>query len=206
MNLQEQISRIQSMMGIIKEQGEPSEEKLTFYHGGLPSEATLSDIDVFRLSGRQQKKGRDYAGFYMSPDIGDDSFALKYHKANEGSGLHKITLPIDSKVYEYPSSMERISQTELKDLYEKGYDYISGKNLFGKPEYVLLNKDIAQLEIVSNGMDDEGGITDTSDIDSDNYEMLEGEITEKCWKGYTQKGMKTMFGKRYPNCVKKTKK
>jgi hypothetical protein len=32
------------------------------------------------------------------------------------------------------------------------------------------------------------------------------EITEKCWPGYTKKGMKTMFGKRYPNCVKKTKK
>jgi hypothetical protein len=36
-------------------------------------------------------------------------------------------------------------------------------------------------------------------------EMSEEELTEKCWKGYTQKGMKTMFGKRYPNCVKKTK-
>jgi len=34
----------------------------------------------------------------------------------------------------------------------------------------------------------------------------ESEITEKCWKGYTQKGMKTMFGKRYPNCVKKKNK
>jgi len=33
----------------------------------------------------------------------------------------------------------------------------------------------------------------------------ETELTEKCWKGYTQKGMKTMFGKRYPNCVKKKK-
>ena len=29
------------------------------------------------------------------------------------------------------------------------------------------------------------------------------EMTEACWKGYTQKGMKTMFGKKYPNCVKK---
>ena len=36
-------------------------------------------------------------------------------------------------------------------------------------------------------------------------EMKEGELTEKCWKGYTKKGMKTMFGKRYPNCVKNTK-
>jgi hypothetical protein len=37
------------------------------------------------------------------------------------------------------------------------------------------------------------------------HQYNEGELTEKCWKGYTQKGMKTMFGKRYPNCVKKTK-
>ena len=34
------------------------------------------------------------------------------------------------------------------------------------------------------------------------HEQNESELTERCWKGYTQKGMKTMFGKRYPNCVK----
>jgi hypothetical protein len=28
------------------------------------------------------------------------------------------------------------------------------------------------------------------------------EILEACWKGYHKEGMKTMFGKRYPNCVK----
>ena len=32
------------------------------------------------------------------------------------------------------------------------------------------------------------------------------QLTEKCWRGYTQKGMKTMFGKKYPNCVKKESK
>ena len=37
-------------------------------------------------------------------------------------------------------------------------------------------------------------------------EINESELTERCWKGYTQKGMKTMFGKRYPNCVKVKKK
>ena len=31
----------------------------------------------------------------------------------------------------------------------------------------------------------------------------ETEMTEACWKGYTKDGMKTMFGKKYPNCVKK---
>ena len=28
-------------------------------------------------------------------------------------------------------------------------------------------------------------------------------LSEKCWKGYEKKGMKTMFGKRVPNCVKR---
>ena len=28
-------------------------------------------------------------------------------------------------------------------------------------------------------------------------------LLEKCWKGYEKKGMKTMFGKKVPNCVKK---
>jgi len=37
-------------------------------------------------------------------------------------------------------------------------------------------------------------------------EELEELLSEKCWKGYEKKGMKTMFGKRYPNCVKKKKK
>jgi len=35
--------------------------------------------------------------------------------------------------------------------------------------------------------------------------ISEENIDEKCWKGYEKKGMKTMFGKRYPNCVKKKK-
>ena len=48
-------------------------------------------------------------------------------------------------------------------------------------------------------------------IPSDNFNKIkgiqtEGELTERCWTGYTQKGMKTMFCKRYPNCVKIKKK
>jgi len=45
----------------------------------------------------------------------------------------------------------------------------------------------------------------TRNCEEDIEDLFEGEITERCWKGYTQKGMKTMFGKKYPNCVKKKK-
>lgn len=31
------------------------------------------------------------------------------------------------------------------------------------------------------------------------------QLLEACWKGYHKEGMKTMFGKKYPNCVKNKK-
>ena len=46
----------------------------------------------------------------------------------------------------------------------------------------------------------------TDDIRSMIAEELENLLTEKCWPGYEKKGMKKMFGKMYPNCVKKSKK
>jgi hypothetical protein len=32
---------------------------------------------------------------------------------------------------------------------------------------------------------------------------MKEDLNEACWAGYEKKGMKTMFGKKYPNCVKK---
>jgi len=49
-------------------------------------------------------------------------------------------------------------------------------------------------------------VTAVNNIGKVKTETKEQEIQERCWKGYTQKGMKTMFGKRYPNCVKVKKK
>ena len=43
-------------------------------------------------------------------------------------------------------------------------------------------------------------------LDKKKKEKEKEKVDEACWKGYEKKGMKTMFGKRYPNCVKKTKK
>jgi len=144
-----------------------TEGDYVFYHGGLSPDVTLSDIDVLRSSVRQQKGKGNYGGFYMSPDIGKNSFAVKYQQSNPGSGLHQITLPSDSKVYEYPNGLERVSRSTLQDLIDKGYDFISGKNIFGNPEYILLNKNRATLKLVpSNDMDNDG-IPNRLDIDPD---------------------------------------
>jgi len=47
--------------------------------------------------------------------------------------------------------------------------------------------------------------SDMSGEKSWNEGIEEGMLMEKCWPGYEKKGMKKMFGKMYPNCVKKKK-
>ena len=58
----------------------------------------------------------------------------------------------------------------------------------------------------SEGMEDFYKLPELTEtqISALKYAGYEVEVLdEKCWKGYEKKGMKTMFGKRYPNCVKK---
>ncbi len=76
-----------------------------------------------------------------------------------------------------------------EDYYSDVMDYLRNlcRNLFGQYLIDIYERTCTDEELVEQ-------------------EQNESEINERCWKGYTQKGMKTMFGKRYPNCVKKTKK
>lgn len=76
------------------------------------------------------------------------------------------------------AAYQNAKDTETKDRLKRAYDYIESVKEKSKEKTIRLQK----------------------------QEQTESELTEKCWPGYTQKGMKTMFGKRYPNCVKKTKK
>ena len=51
-----------------------------------------------------------------------------------------------------------------------------------------------QIEMVAFDADGEGAMRDEG--------IAEEQLDEKCWDGYEKKGMKNMFGKRVPNCVK----
>ena len=96
--------------------------------------------------------------------------------------------------YEYADAVIDYAIDELlseldDDIYERDYysdvmDYLRNfcRNEFG--QYLI---DIYERTCTEEELDEQ---------------QNESEITERCWKGYTQKGMKTMFGKRYPNCVK----
>ena len=96
---------------------------------------------------------------------------------------------------------------KLKDLLNEG-----GMELKKLEDAIkMFQKKIKKQGMVTNARDEEhlerlmkvyndmGGRKIKENSESVNW------LYEKCWKGYEKKGMKTMFGKRYPNCVKKTK-
>ena len=107
--------------------------------------------------------------------------------------------------------------TKYGDWVNVDWDEIKKKldNINDYPDNTFTGKYKSRpLKLISIG--DEGNrwgynFSVVKSIPSDNFNKIksiqtEGELTERCWKGYTQKGMKTMFGKRYPNCVKIKKK
>ena len=148
MNLQEQISRIQSMMGLITESNDFEERLYIDWDENYGNSFKI----VHTPEGAQ-------TGGEWNPDL-----------------ISIVTPENTNAWYEWEELPEEklIGWKENWDRIQKG---------LGDHKYKQI------VRSMSNNQ----------------QEMKEGELTERCWKGYTQKGMKTMFGKRYPNCVKKKK-
>jgi hypothetical protein len=111
-----------------------------------------------------------------------------------------------------------ITSFTLPDPEDERDNLIFKFDVFGKPEYNInpeffnsinsvfgKKKNIKKI-IIKWFEDKEVDMDLVKNSDTNKQEQNESEITERCWKGYTQKGMKTMFGKKYPNCVKIKKK
>ncbi|MDR2191976.1 MAG: hypothetical protein LBO62_03770, partial [Endomicrobium sp.] len=118
----------------------------TFYHGGLDESFNLESLDVFRKAQKQQKRGRNYAGFYLFDADGGRQSAQRYAlQAGEGKGIGVFEINADAKILELTENgaIERITKEKLEEL-SKQYDMIKGANILGKTEYVLLNKKVIQ--------------------------------------------------------------
>jgi hypothetical protein len=109
-----------------------------------------------------------------------------------------------------------INYPTLCDDFEDAYEYADAVIDYAIDELLEeFDEDIYEEDYYSDVMDylrklcrDEFGkyLIDIYEMTCSEEDINESEITERCWKGYTQKGMKTMFGKKYPNCVKIKKK
>ena len=126
----------------------------------------------------------------------------------------------DSKEFkEYEKNMDPKKRQALKDKATKGMKFThegtsyglykgSGKakgamkDFLDKKAKMLTKKRNAQSDAAKNNPHFDS--TQPSPSGRNKYEEMSfQQFQEKCWAGYEKKGMKTMFGKRYPNCVKK---
>ena len=123
---------------------------------------------------------------YINDAEYDTQFYCDHFETGEDYADEVIDTAIDRLLSQIDEDIEEM------DYYSDVLDYLRNlcRNLFG--EYLINSYKKNCLK-------------DKNVVSIGRQEQTESEITERCWKGYTQKGMKTMFGKRYPNCVKKTK-
>ena len=110
------------------------------YHGGLPDDTTIEKIDLDRLGSQQNKRGRTYGGFYLT-DESSTSWTEKYAKERNGN-IHGFLITGSSRIMEIQDrDIDRLSQKQREELAEK-YDLVKGKDLLGRVQYVLLNKNV----------------------------------------------------------------
>ena len=97
------------------------------------------------------------------------------------------------------AAYQNAKNPEVKARLKKGLEYITKRKEASKKKTERLNK----LKETSNPQSGKAAPYGSGYAPIKQKNLEEDILTEKCWKGYTQKGTKMMFGKRYPNCVKK---
>jgi len=183
MNLQEQISRIQSMMGVISES--------IYSNNNINIGDIYEESDIYTYVQKLHHKRKED---FWEGDLGERIEKYPFYIVKE--------IPI-----------EQIEMDEFQVDDDDVEEYVElFKKLNSYPPIVLTKKQYGYYYIIdgthrANALRELGLKSIICFVGKKKtQEMKEGELTERCWAGYTQKGMKTMFGKRYPNCVKKKKK
>lgn len=98
------------------------------HYGDLPE--GLASIDPLRPAQKQQKKGRNYGGFYVGPE----SHASLYPGTRYG-----FDIAPNARVFRVNQVIDRIPVETLQTLRDQGVDIIYGKDIRGKEQGVVLN-------------------------------------------------------------------
>ena len=167
----------------------------------------------------EQKRRRDDVN--DGPDVQNEASYTGPDKKDRAL-IKKMDNPsYAKKLADYEKNMDPKKRQALKDKATKGMKFThegmsyglykgSGKpggamkDYLDKKAKMLTKKRNKQSDAAKNNPHFDS--TQPSPSGRNKYEQVTfQQFQEKCWPGYEKKGMKTMFGKRYPNCVKKKK-
>jgi 4a-hydroxytetrahydrobiopterin dehydratase len=131
------------------------------------------------------------------------------------SDLHRIVKRVISESKDWSESKEKLEKTFKFEDFNDSIDFVNKVAKIAEQQNhhpdITIKYDKVKITITDH---EKGGVTEkcrklVKSINEIEEPLKEEhnkiELTERCWRGYTQKGMKTMFGKKYPNCVKNKK-
>jgi hypothetical protein len=119
-----------------------------------------------------------------------DTLSKKSFKAKPHARKSQIINVIHQRVR---AAYGKAKDPKVKARLKRALDYIEKRKETSKRKTKTLNKETA---------DPQSGKAVPYGSGYAPVQQNEYILNEKCWSGYTKKGMKTMFGKKYPNCVK----
>jgi hypothetical protein len=124
------------------EQQAKAEGDLVLYHGGLPEGTTLDGIDLNRSGTQQNKRGATYGGFYLT-DESSKKWSEDYAEKRNGV-MHGFAIDKNARIDDRGTQqIDRIS-AEARAIAAEKSDIIKGKDLLGRTQYVILNKDVVK--------------------------------------------------------------
>ncbi len=117
--------------------------------------------------------------------------AADYIDSGESKVDEAFKMPEKINPKDLRSSKRSANIRALSQHGSTGGERAAAENKRQEPKMPLVRKGDSNIRNINAGYE-------PSLVDKITKEVLD----EKCWTGYKKKGMKTMFGKRYPNCVK----
>jgi uncharacterized protein involved in exopolysaccharide biosynthesis len=128
--------------------------------------------------------------FKTAQDI-KDTLSKESFKSKKHARKSQIINVIHQRVR---AAYGKAKDPKVKARLKRALDYIEKRKEASKEKTKSLNKETS---------DPQSGKAAPYGSGYAPIQQNEDILNEKCWPGYTKKGMKTMFGKKYPNCVKK---
>ena len=128
--------------------------------------------------------------FKTAQDV-KDTLSKKTFKAKPHARKSQIINVLHQRIR---AAYSRAKDPDVKSRLKRALDYIEKRKEASKEKTKSLNKETS---------DPQSGKTAPYGSGYAPIQQNEDILNEKCWTGYKKKGMKTMFGKKYPNCVKK---
>ncbi len=130
--------------------------------------------------------------FKTAQDI-KDTLSKESFKSKKHARKSQIINLIHQRVR---AAYSKAKDPEVKKRLKRALDYIETRKEASKRKTKTLNKE------TSDPQSGKAAPYGSGYAPVKIKKLEEDTLNEKCWPGYTKKGMKTMFGKKYPNCVK----